>query len=135
MLAVMESNGRSSWSGPSIGTGRALRPGRLLRLAAVGGELVAVEIADITGISIGPEPTRPDGALILAAGGERGFVEAVDCGTARRLEADRAAIGRARRFPVGRGQHHEFLGRLAPARAPVAEILQALQPKRRKHAV
>src|SRR5580692_10142518 len=107
----------------------------LLRLAAVGRELVAVEIADIAGIGVGPEAARSDGALILAAGGKRSLVERGDRRTARRLETDRAAIGRARRFPVGRGQDQEFLSRLAPARAPVSEVLQALQPKRRQHAV
>src|SRR5215216_2264655 len=89
--------------------------GGLLRLAAIGGELVAFEVAAIAGIGVRPEPARADRALVLGAGGERGLVEGVDRGAARRLEADRAAIGRAGRLAVGRGQHHELLGRLAPA--------------------
>src|SRR5438270_3799641 len=105
---------------------------QLLRLAAVGGELVAVEIADIAGIGVGPEAARSDGALVLAAGGKRRLVEGGDRGAARRLEADGAAIGVRRGLAVGGLQHHEFLGRGAPARAAIPEILQALQPERRQ---
>src|SRR5713101_6077147 len=102
----------------------------LFRVATVGGELVAVEIPDIAGIGIGPEPARPDGAFVLAAGSQRRLVKRRDRRPARRDKADRAAIGKRRGLPVGWLQHHEFFDRRAPARAPVPEILDALVAER-----
>src|SRR3954469_4885899 len=87
----------------------------LFGIAAIGGQLVAVGIADIAGISMRPETARADRALVLAAHRQRGLVELGDRGAAWRGEADRPAIGRAGGFAVGRGQHHEFLGLRAPA--------------------
>src|SRR5204863_1831352 len=117
-------SGRATPNGPAWATGERMRcagctsttrpqstPGRpeprkaeplLLRLTAVGRELVAVEVADIAGISIGPEPARTDRTLILAAGGKRRTVKRRDRGAARRLEADRAAIGVRGGFPISR---------------------------------
>src|SRR5579884_1268392 len=115
--------------------GPLIPPRRLFRLAAIGGELVAVEVADVAGIGVRPEAARPDRALVLAAGGERRLMERRHRGAVRRLEADRAAVGGAGRLAVGRGQHHEFLARLPPARAAVAEVLDPLQSERRQHRV
>src|SRR5215208_6726503 len=107
----------------------------LLRLAAIGGEFVAVEVAAITGIGVRPEPAGTYSALVLRTSGERGLVEGIDRGAARRLETDRAAIGRAGRLAVGRGQYDEFLARRAPARAAIAQILDPLVAERRQHRV
>src|SRR5205085_8793787 len=78
---------------------------------------------------------RPDGALVLGAGRQRRLVKPLDRRPARRLEADRAAIGGAGRLAVGRRQHHELLGRLAPGRAAVAHVLEALVAERRQDRV
>src|SRR5271155_135676 len=107
----------------------------LFRLEAVGGELIAVEIADIGRIGTGMPAARPDRAFILAAGRESSLVEFSNRRTARRDEADRAAIGEARRLSVGRLQHEEFRGRLAPDRAVLAQIIQTLVAERAQHAV
>src|SRR5271156_2886011 len=102
------------------------RPGQLavdsslFRLEAVGCELVAVEIADIGRIGAGMPAARPGRAFILSAGCEGGLVKFRDRGTARRDEADRAAIGECRRLAVGRLQHEEFRRRLTPDRTVLA---------------
>src|ERR1700739_1115289 len=83
------------------------RPGQpsdgteLFRLEAVGCELVAVEIADIGRIRTGAPAARPARTFVLATGCEGGLVEFCNRRTARRDEADRAAIGEARRLSVG----------------------------------
>src|SRR5207248_44085 len=83
------------------------RPGQpsgdteLFRLEAVGCELVAVEVADIGRIGTGKPTARPGRTFVLAAGCQSGLVEFSNRRTARRDEADRAAIGEARRLSVG----------------------------------
>src|SRR5271169_3066288 len=117
------------------------RPGQLaidrslFRLEAVGCELIAVEIADIGRIGTGMPAARPGRAFILAAGCESGLVEFCNRRAARRDEADRAAVGEARRLSVGRLQHEEFRGRLTPDRAVVAQIVQTLVAECAQHAV
>src|SRR6516165_10774813 len=74
----------------------------LLRLQAIGGELVAVEIADIGPVGMGMPAPRADRTFILAAGGERGLVKGGDRGAARCDKADCPAIGEGRGLAVGR---------------------------------
>src|SRR6185312_2345738 len=101
----------------------------------VRGELVAVEVAAIAGIGVGPEAARTDRALVRSTLGKRSLVERGDGGAARCDEADRAAVCRGRRLAVGRGEDDELLPIDAPARAAVAEILQAPVAERRQHRV
>src|SRR5215472_9843736 len=119
----------------AAGTSDRLRPGDrpsrneerdLLRLEAVGGELVAVEVANVGRVGVGMPATRPDGAFVLAAELERGLVKRRDRRPVGCDKADGAAIGRARRLSVGRLQHKEFRRRLAPDRTIVSEIVQTL---------
>src|SRR5947209_8168727 len=117
-----------------LSAGPAKKP-ELFRLEAVGGELVAVDIADIGRIGTGVPAARPDRTFILTACREGSLVEFCNRRPARRDEADRAAIGEGRRLSVGRLQHEEFRRRLAPDRAVLAQIVQTLIAERAQYAV
>src|SRR5277367_5420279 len=123
---VAGSRGKQRHKLPARLSARPAIDGVLFRFEAVGCELVAVEIADIGRIGTGMPAAWPGWAFILAAGCEGGLVEFCNRSAARRDEADRAAIGEARRLSVGRLQHEEFRGRLTPDRTVVAQIVQTL---------
>src|SRR6185437_2436529 len=72
----------------SSGTGGV---GTLLGLEAIGGELVAVEVAAIPGIGRRVPRARPDRPLVRPALRQCGLVETRHSGAARRGKADRAA--------------------------------------------
>src|ERR1051326_5327236 len=90
-VPVYGPGGRTRCAGSTSTTQQRSTPGRLrsrrriaglFRLEAVASELVAVEVADIAGIGVGPEAARPDRALILPAGRERGLMKTGDSGAA-----------------------------------------------------
>src|SRR5215470_11766586 len=107
----------------------------LCRLEAVSGELVSVEIADISSIGAGVPTARSNRTFILAARCQSGLVEFPDCRAARRDKAYRAAIGKSRRMSVRRLQDEKFRRRLAPDRAVLSQIVQTLVAECAQHPV
>src|SRR5205823_1902160 len=107
----------------------------LLRLEAIDREFVAVEIAGIGAVGMGVPGPRTDGTLILAAGGECGFVEGCDGTSVRCHKADGTAIGEGRGLAIRRLQYKKFGIRLAPGRTAIAKISDAFVPERPEHAV
>src|SRR5215831_4113103 len=65
---------------------------KLLGLATVDGEFVAIGIAAVTGIGVRPECARANCALVLGAAIESRLVKGCHSRAARCLKADRATI-------------------------------------------
>src|SRR5579885_885301 len=106
------------------------QPGRrspidLLRLLAIGTDLVAVGIADVGDVVAAVGRTGSGLALVGAAVGERGGMELLDRPPGARRQGDHRSVAEGRRLLVVRSGHEE-LRLLRRALRAVAEVAVAV---------